>query len=331
MELKDFKITDGEINSLNVKSAADSYNSNSPQENKNIFDKLPEHIAQKHNALIEALTENGKPVQSSDVMLVRIGASGDLQVSVDGVQWQNVADKALEGKADKSNSYTKDQLYTKEETDTKLDKKAEADNVYTKTETDAAIARTVTEIGAGDMQKAVYDTDGDGVVDNAAKLAGKTPGQLTFGADQIITDEATDKRLTETLEEKMDKTGGKFTGDIYRQGAAGAKGLIIGTAEKPENVSIISVGDGTEYNRFSFRQYGTNGYRENYNLPDTIAPEKNINYDIITSKGGSFVGTAQARGDTRTITYSPGELVNTSIRDSAGTAVATRFILMYRK
>lgn len=47
---------------------------------------------------------------------------------------------------------------------------------YTKTETDAAIARTVTEIGAGDMQKAVYDTDGDGVVDNAAKLGGKLPG-----------------------------------------------------------------------------------------------------------------------------------------------------------
>jgi len=220
MELKDLKITDSEINSLNVKSAADSYNSNSPQENKNIFDKLPEHIAEKYNALIEALTENGKPVQSSDVMLVRIGASGDLQVSVDGVQWQNVADKALAGKADKSNSYTKDQLYTKEETDTKLGTKAEADNVYTKTETDKAIGDKLTEIGAGDMQKAVYDTDGDGVVDNAQtaadarKLAGKTPGQLTFGADQIITDEGTDKRLPETLGEKMDKAGGAFEGSV---------------------------------------------------------------------------------------------------------------------
>jgi len=71
---------------------------------------------------------------------------------------------------------------------------------YTKTETDKAIGDKLTEIGAGDMQKAVYDTDGDGVVDNAAKLAGKTPGQLTFGADQIITDETTDKRLPEKLE-----------------------------------------------------------------------------------------------------------------------------------
>jgi len=70
---------------------------------------------------------------------------------------------------------------------------------YTKTETDKAIGDKLTEIGAGDMQKAVYDTDGDGVVDNAAKLAGKTPGQLTFGADQIITDENSDERLPETL------------------------------------------------------------------------------------------------------------------------------------
>jgi len=60
---------------------------------------------------------------------------------------------------------------------------------YTKTETDKAIGDKLTEIGAGDMQKAVYDTDGDGGVDNAQtaadarKLAGKTPGQLTFGAD----------------------------------------------------------------------------------------------------------------------------------------------------
>lgn len=62
-----------------------------------------------------------------------------------------------------------------------------------------------------------YDADGDGVVDNAAKLGGKTPGQLTFGVDQIITDEGTDKRLPETLGEKMDNAGGQFTGSVYLQ------------------------------------------------------------------------------------------------------------------
>ena len=52
---------------------------------------------------------------------------------------------------------------------------------------------------------------------------------------------------------------------------------------------------------------------------------------VITNTGGAFTGTAQARSDTRTITYSPGELVNTSVRDSSGNAVSTRFLIMIRK
>lgn len=145
------------------------------------------------NELVGALTENGKPVQSGDVMQMRIGENGDLQISADGVQWLNVADKALEGKADKDNSYTKDQLYTKEETDTKLNKKAEADKVYTKEETDKAIGDKLTEVGAGDMQKSVYDTDNDGMVDNAKKLDGheadyfmpKSEGNALIGGTDI--------------------------------------------------------------------------------------------------------------------------------------------------
>lgn len=110
---------------------------------------------------------------------------------------------------------------------------------YTKTETDAAIARTVTEIGAGDMQKAIYDTDGDGVVDNAVKLGGKTPSQLTFGADQIITDNGTDKRLPQTLEEKMDKTGGDFWGHLTQ-----AKGFGFDFATG-EGYKLRLIGDGS--------------------------------------------------------------------------------------
>ena len=89
-----------EINRLNVKSAADAYSNNSPRDNKNIFDKLPEHIAEKHNLLAKAVEEF-------------------------------------------------------------------AENVYTKDETEKAINEKMTAIGAGDMAKSVYDTDGDGVVDKA--------------------------------------------------------------------------------------------------------------------------------------------------------------------
>lgn len=84
-------------------------------------------------------------------------------------------------------------------------------------------------------------------------------------------------------------TGGTLTGTLYRQSTAGAIGLAIGTASKPENVSIISVGDGTEFNRFSFRQYGTNGNRENFNLPNTTTPAQNVNYTILTTKNAVTV------------------------------------------
>ncbi|MBP0980264.1 MAG: hypothetical protein J6Q18_01735, partial [Oscillospiraceae bacterium] len=49
------------------------------------------------------------------------------------------------------------------------------DNRYTKDEVEDAIARTITEVGAGDMAKSVYDKDETGVVDDAEKLGGKLP------------------------------------------------------------------------------------------------------------------------------------------------------------
>ena len=56
MQLNDFKVTREEIATLNVKSAADTYNSTSARENKNIFDRLPEHIAERLNGLIDAIS-----------------------------------------------------------------------------------------------------------------------------------------------------------------------------------------------------------------------------------------------------------------------------------
>ena len=40
---------------------------------------------------------------------------------------------------------------------------------YTKEQTETAIALKVTEIGSADMQKSVYDSDNDGIVDNAMR------------------------------------------------------------------------------------------------------------------------------------------------------------------
>ena len=89
----------------------------------------------------------------------------------------------------------------------------------------------------------------------------------------------------------VSKNGDTYTGILYRKGAAGAMGLAIGTEAIPECISIISVGDGTEYNRFCFRQYGKNGKRENYNLPTTTEPAQNINYEIVTSRSAKVLWT----------------------------------------
>jgi hypothetical protein len=100
MEFDKYKISNSEISSLNVKSARDTFSNGNVQENKNIFDRLPEHIAARFNDFVAAAAEEFK-------------------------------------------------------------------NRYTKDETDKAINEKVHAMGAGDMAQAVYDKDGNGIVDNA--------------------------------------------------------------------------------------------------------------------------------------------------------------------
>lgn len=59
---------------------------------------------------------------------------------------------------------------------------AEQTGAYTSAQTDAAITAQVVAIGAGDMAKAVYDADNDGVVDDAEKLGGALPAHYASAA-----------------------------------------------------------------------------------------------------------------------------------------------------
>lgn len=60
--------------------------------------------------------------------------------------------------------------------------------LYTAEEVNAQIKAQINEIGAADMMKAVYDTDGDGVVDRAAKLAvGVMLGEALFDGARNVT------------------------------------------------------------------------------------------------------------------------------------------------
>ena len=71
-------------------------------------------------------------------------------------------------------------------------------------------------IGAGDMQRAVYDADGDGVVDNAKHLDGH--GVDYFAAKtEVETAQA-------TAEAAMPRSGGEFLADVmaYNENRASA-------------------------------------------------------------------------------------------------------------
>ncbi len=128
MDLNTAKITTEDKNTYGLVSALDILNGDS-NENKLRFDKLPNHIADKHNEVVEHIVNN----------------------------------------------------------------------VYTKTQVDTAINQKIYEIGTGDMSKAVFDKDNDGVIDNAMnaeKLGGKTPDYYAV------------------KEDVMNKAGGSFTGDI---------------------------------------------------------------------------------------------------------------------
>ena len=167
--MDNYKITQNEINENNVKSAADLLKGE-PRDNKNIFDRLPELIAGKVNGFIDAV----------------ISKFADYYNKTEIDNKENVLNEAINTKAKADEVYKKTETYTKGEVDSKetalsdrINAKSNSADVYeksetyTKAETDEAIAQRVTDIGAGDMAKAVYDTDGDGVVDDAEKLNGQ--------------------------------------------------------------------------------------------------------------------------------------------------------------
>ncbi len=72
----------------------------------------------------------------------------------------------------------------------------------------AAINTSLSGMGSGDMTKAAYDTDNDGVVDNAAKLGGQAPSYYAAAADvptkvsQLTNDSGfrTAAQVTRTIE-----------------------------------------------------------------------------------------------------------------------------------
>ena len=84
------RITDVEINENNVKSAPDVLNADgekSTRDIKDIFDKLPELIAERHNQLVDYLQQDGGPVKAEDIAFIRLNGDGQIEISRDGKDW----------------------------------------------------------------------------------------------------------------------------------------------------------------------------------------------------------------------------------------------------
>lgn len=91
-----------------------------------------------------------------------------------------------------------------------VDKTVTADD--TKIPTSGAIVNYVTELGAGDMQKAIYDKNNTGIVDDAEKLGGVAPDEYLQKAslpDATVAFEVAETRSNISTGEKVSTVFGK--------------------------------------------------------------------------------------------------------------------------
>lgn len=92
-----------------------------------------------------------------------------------------------------------------------VDKNVTADD--TKIPTSGAIVNYVTELGAGDMQKAIYDKNNTGIVDDAEKLGGVAPEEYLQKAslpDATVAFEVAETRSNISTGEKVSTVFGKI-------------------------------------------------------------------------------------------------------------------------
>lgn len=130
------------------------------------------------------------------------------------------------------------------------------------------------------MLKSVYDTDNDGVVDNAEKLGGKT-------VNDIIDDISL---------EFVKKTGDEMTGGLALK--KNYRPTLYFRHENGEEIASVYADNDTARFMISVSATDQKSYKEVYSLP---VPPTGMNrskwYDIMTSKGGKFVGNVTLAGE----------------------------------
>lgn len=202
-------------------------------------------------------------------------------------------------------------------------------NTYSKDEVEDAIARTITEIGAGDMAKSIYDKDGTGVVDDAEMLGGKPPEHYASKEEaqnaQTTAENAMPKvqYVTQTDTDLNDYTeeGFYFFSPDYAPTniPAGSNGWLA-----------VMTGDngGTQAIKQIWYRAGTaNSNDHNTYIRTRMSGNFSDWAMVITAKGGSFTGEVRADSGASTNT----RIRNIMVHNNAGTNISTDYIYMKRK
>jgi len=180
------KITTADVQNCYVQGQPDKL-TGTAQQNKAVFDALPQMIVGKHNDIIDTLNSTTDGDSGAD----NIGATAIVAGGAENVQ-------GILGELD-TRVQGSDRLVPIFEDINSVGPVVNDDTVIP---TAKDIVDYVSAIGNGDMMKAVYDTDNDGIVDNAENLGGKAPTEFVEYADLDATP-------TE------DSTNGVTSGGVY--------------------------------------------------------------------------------------------------------------------
>ena len=195
-------------------------------------------------------------------------------------------------------------MYTKVQVDGFLQLKIDATLVYTKTEVDSIINNKIVELGAGDLTKAVYDTNNDGGVDSADEA-----NNAQTANNGVFTYTHTVSGTTHTL------TGSGANGKFKATASGTVSAFTInGTA------CTVVQGDENEIELISGNWYSfiLDGTTINFNRDSSAMPKA----------GGIFTGAVQADAVIRAGDY----LRNINVKTSDASAdVPTMCIYFTRK
>jgi len=174
----------------------------------------------------------------------------------------------------------------------------------------AAINTSLSGKGAGDMVKATYDPDGDGVVDNAAKLGGQAPGYYAAAADvptkvSDITNDSgfqTEEQVTAAISAKLSSTykaGGSIAFASLPAAGADRLGMVYNVTDAftttdgfmegagksyPAGTNVVIAANGEEYKYDVLAGFvDLSGYVVSADLQELTADEVTAIWDSVTA------------------------------------------------